>query len=209
MLIRPYDESRDREDVRDCCMSAFGRSLWPIWRYSALRAIDDIIFVDFKIGTVCLVAEIEGAARGVLVGGTSSGFQSSAREFSLQVPFLFRRFVSDRSAMRPLARASLLKAVVWELPYTLHSSRGKAAQLIDLAVTEGYRGGVGRALVDAFVEEARKSGLRRVDVGTDSELSWGFYERYGFRRVREFTTHVYDYSLPDRDVTGYIYSLDI
>lgn len=209
VLIRPYDGNRDREAVRDCFKSGFGQTTWPLWEYSDVRAIDDMIELDVRICSVNLVADVEGIARGVLLGQTSMGALSAVREISLLAAFMNRRLLLDRKAMRPFARINLLRVVSGELPYYVHSPRGKAAEIYDLTSMEGYRGGIGRAMVDAFVQKSREAGLKRVDVGTDSELSWGFYESYGFKRVREFPIHIYDFSLPGKKVTGYIYSLDI
>jgi ribosomal protein S18 acetylase RimI-like enzyme len=72
-----------------------------------------------------------------------------------------------------------------------------------------YRGGIGRALMDAWVAEVRSSDSRNASVGTDSTLSWDFYERYGYCRVKEFDYTAYNYSLPKEKVKGYIYLLDI
>ncbi len=209
MEIRAYDPERDRDAVRACFESGFGRTMWPIVKYSEPRAIDDMIEVDVKSCNVSLVADIDGIARGVLLGSTRTGPGSELRTLPYLFAFIYRRWVTDRPAMRPFARAALRRTLIGEIPYYIHSPRGESAEIYDLTTMEGYRGGLGRALVDAFVEEARRAGLNRVDVGTDTELAWGFYERYGFQRVREFPLHIYDYSLPDRDVTGYIYSLTI
>jgi len=66
-----------------------------------------------------------------------------------------------------------------------------------------------RVMMDAWVEESRARGYARSTVCTDSLLAWDFYERYGFKRVREFPFSAYHYSLPAEDVTSYIYSLDV
>lgn len=208
MLIRPYDDTTDREAVRDCFESGFGHTMWPLWKYAEARVIDDMIGIDMKVCSVNLVAEIDGKARGVLIGSTSSGALKTIHEIILVKKYLYRYMVFDRKAMNPFARLNLLRIFLGELPYYMHSPRGKAAEIVDLTTMEGYRGGVGRALVDAFVERARAAGLERVDVGTDTELAWGFYEKYGFKRVRKFPLHIYDYSLPGKKVTGYIYSLE-
>jgi GNAT superfamily N-acetyltransferase len=195
--------------VRECFRSGFGHTEWPIWEFSEQRVIDEMIDLDVRLGSISLVAEIGGAARGVLIGSTRTGRWAELRMIALSLPFVFRRWVTDRDSMLPFARANLLKLFAGELSYQRHSPAGGAGGILDLTSVEGYRGGVGTALMDAFVAEARRCGLKRIDVETDSELSWNFYERYGFRRVREFPVHIYDYSLPGRDVTGYIYSLDI
>ena len=207
--IRPYDRQRDLPAVRECLKSGFGRTEWPIWEFSEQRVIDEMIDLDVRLGSVSLVADVDGIARGILIGSTRTGPRAELRVIAHSLAFIFRRWVIDRGSMRPFARANLRKIFAGELPYHLHSPGGRAAGILDLTSMEGHRGGIGTALMDAFVEEARRCGLRRIDVETDSELAWGFYERYGFGRVREFPLHIYDYSLPDRDVTGYIYSLDI
>lgn len=111
--------------------------------------------------------------------------------------------------MRPFARAVLWRAISRETLFFRHMPRGRAAEVGVLTSEDGWRGGVGRALMDAFVEAARARGFRRVDLVTDTELNWAFYERYGFRRVAEWPQRSYDYTLPGREVTGYTYSLDI
>lgn len=209
IIIRPYERRRDLAAVRECFRSGFARTEWPIWEFSEQRVIDEMIDLDVRLGSISLVAEIAGAARGILIGSTRTGPREELRMIALSLPFLFRRWVSDRASMLSFARANLLKLLAGELSYYLHSPGGRAAGILDLTSMEDFRGGIGTALMDAFVAEARRCGLKRIDVETDSELSWGFYESYGFRRVREFPLHIYDYSLPGRNVTGYIYSLDI
>ena len=56
--------------------------------------------------------------------------------------------------------------------------------------------------MDAWVEESRARGYARSTVCTDSQPAWDFYERYGFKRVREFPFSAYHYSLPAEDVTS-------
>ena len=208
--VRPFDPVRDLDAVFRCYESGFGPGLRPLFEYSDRAAIEDMVMTDYRASSVALVAEAGGEARGLLFGTLSSRPLAGARFLLLEAAFMLRRMVWRRNEMRPLARAVLWHSYSRELFYFfLHSPGGKAAELEALSSQEGWRGGIGRALTDAFVEQARSAGFHRVDVYTDSELSWGFYERYGFRRVAEWTSHAYDFSLPDRDVTAYLYSLDI
>jgi len=58
------------------------------------------------------------------------------------------------------------------------------AELRQLWVAERYRGrGMGRALLDSFVEEARKRGVRRIWLASYDFQAPLFYERAGFVRV--------------------------
>jgi N-acetylglutamate synthase-like GNAT family acetyltransferase len=60
------------------------------------------------------------------------------------------------------------------------------AELKQLWVAEGHRGhGTGRALLDAFVGEATKRGVKRVWLASYDFQAPVFYERAGFVRVAE------------------------
>jgi ribosomal protein S18 acetylase RimI-like enzyme len=60
------------------------------------------------------------------------------------------------------------------------------AELRQLWVAEGYRGrGMGRALLDSFVDEARRRGVRRIWLASYNFQAPQFYERAGFVRVAD------------------------
>jgi ribosomal protein S18 acetylase RimI-like enzyme len=60
-------------------------------------------------------------------------------------------------------------------------------ELKQLWVDEAYRGrGYARALLDAFVEEARGRGARRIWVASYDFQAPGMYEKAGFKRMGEF-----------------------
>jgi ribosomal protein S18 acetylase RimI-like enzyme len=69
-------------------------------------------------------------------------------------------------------------------------SWGGAAEVRTLWVHEGLRGrGLGRALMTAFEDEARRRGCRRLLVGTHSFQAPAFYERLGFRLTAEWSDY--------------------
>jgi GNAT superfamily N-acetyltransferase len=60
------------------------------------------------------------------------------------------------------------------------------SELRQMWIAEPYRGlGHGRALLDAFVGEAARRGVRRVWVASYDFQAPGFYEKAGFRRMAE------------------------
>jgi len=62
------------------------------------------------------------------------------------------------------------------------------AEITMLIVGEEHRGrGLGKQLVDRFIESARKMGAKSVSLYTDDQTSnWRFYEIYGFKQVAKF-----------------------
>ena len=61
-----------------------------------------------------------------------------------------------------------------------------ASELKQMWIDEAYRGrGYARALLDAFVEEAARRGVRRVWVASYDFQAPGMYEKTGFERVAE------------------------
>jgi ribosomal protein S18 acetylase RimI-like enzyme len=61
------------------------------------------------------------------------------------------------------------------------------SELKQMWIDEAYRGrGYARALINAFVEEARSRGVRRIWVASYDFQAPGMYEKAGFRRVAEF-----------------------
>ena len=61
------------------------------------------------------------------------------------------------------------------------------SELKQMWVDKAYRGrGYARALLDAFVEEARGRGARRIWVASYDFQAPGMYEKAGFKRMAEF-----------------------
>jgi GNAT superfamily N-acetyltransferase len=61
------------------------------------------------------------------------------------------------------------------------------SELKQMWVAEAHRGsGIGRALLDAFVDEARRRGVRRIWVQSHDFQAPAFYEKAGFVRMAEF-----------------------
>ncbi|HZZ34627.1 MAG TPA: GNAT family N-acetyltransferase [Caulobacteraceae bacterium] len=61
------------------------------------------------------------------------------------------------------------------------------SEIKQMWVDPAWRGrGVGRALLEAMVEEARARGVKRIWVASYDFQAPGLYERAGFRRMAEF-----------------------
>ena len=76
-------------------------------------------------------------------------------------------------------------------------------ELVALASKKDYRKGLGTALVQQFLERAKKDGAKHVRLFTNSLAAWQFYEKRGFDKVGEkpFSDGLGNYS--------YVYAYDV
>ncbi len=207
--IRPFDPERDMEGARKAFVSGFHHILWPLIDH-ADGLVEDIILTFHNMGVASFVAEAEGEARGILIGGLPFETRYLIGDVKVGVSFAWRWLAGGRRrCARPFARACLRRVIIGYLPFEYRHPLARSTETLLLTSQKEWRGGIGRVMMDAWVEESRARGYTRSTVCTDSQLAWDFYERYGFKRVREFPCSAYYYSLPGENVTGYIYSLDI
>lgn len=207
-LIREFRPTTDLDDAYACYISSFYHTEWPAVDGTDPEFIKDSILFLHYVGSKTLVAEAGKRVRGILVGLVRPRLASAGRALAM-IARIFYRFITGRYQMNTLAKKHCFQHVRGILPYIyLHPSSSEAETLLLMSQKE-FRGGIGRVLMDAWIAEVRSKGLQNVTVGTDSALSWDFYERYGYHRVREFNFTAYKYSLPAKKVKGYIYSLHI
>jgi GNAT superfamily N-acetyltransferase len=207
--VRQFEPERDLEGASKAFVSGFHHILWPMIDH-ADGMVEDIILTFHGMGVRTYVAEADGEARGILVGGLPFEVSHLVEDARLAGGLAWRWLAgSGRRRSRPLARACFRRVLIGYLPFEYRHPLAISTETLLLTSQSEYRGGIGRVMMDAWVEESRARGYHRSTVCTDSELAWDFYERYGFKRVREFASSAYYYSLPDTDVTSYIYSLDI
>ena len=205
--IRAFDPDRDQEAAYRCLVSSFHHNSWPLIDHAEPRFMKDSMLTTARMSQFVFVAEKNGEARGLLAGFFPREGMTGVKAIALEVGFALKVLLR-RYDMTAFARATYWRQLLGEISFHVRSPR-TPAEVILLGSQEGYRGGIGRALMDAWVAEVRARGYLKTTVCTDSTVSWEFYERYGFRRVREFPIKMFFHSLPGVDAFGYIYSLDL
>lgn len=88
-----------------------------------------------------------------------------------------------------LRRPSLIVRFVETIAYGLRSADAERAELLVIAIEEGWRGkGIGRRMVEGLEAELRSRGIARygVTVYRDMEAANRFYLRNGFTLTRSF-----------------------
>ncbi len=139
------------------------------------------------LGEIALVSEASDRVVGFVMGSTSPGrfFKQLLRTRLLA----FALSAAPAVLRRPRIAARVARALV--KPKDAAKAAG-VATLMSLGVDPAAQGlGAGKALVAAFLEEARKRGSRTTDLTTDmveNERTNAFYRGLGFRVAREIVT---------------------
>jgi len=208
--LRRFHPQRDLEGAYNCFCSGFHHILWPIIDEAEPRLVEDVILAMHGAGDHTFVAVEGGEARGLLVG--CFVYRPNFPRKLWNASNFMARFAAKRYDMSTLAYQCLLQVVWGYLPF-LYLHQLTPSETLLLTSQKEYRGGIGRAMMDAWIADTRDRYYRHSTECTDSELSWDFYERYGFERVREFPLKSYKYSMPGKYATpgerpnAYIYSL--
>ncbi len=131
-----------------------------------------------------LVAEGEGVTAGFIAGCADVG--------GLYRSFLWRDGIpAGAQAIRP-AVANWRRVLDTLGHATSGSGEARGSELLAIAVDPSWQGHrVGRALVDAFLEEVADRGgnAAHVVVGADNRAAITLYERCGFETVERFELH--------------------
>lgn len=203
-LVRRFDTARDLDAAYRCYVSGFYVNSWPWIDHAEPRLVKDLILATVRMSDATFVAEVDGEARGVLVGWFPEVPRNLLRAVSIMGTFQLK-VLARRYRMTPFARAAWWRFCRGFFSYLVRQPRAPA-EVMMLNSQKEFRGGIGRAMMDAWAAEVKARGYDRTIVSTDSTVSWQFYERYGFERVRDFPLRSFFYSLPGVDVRGYIYS---
>jgi ribosomal protein S18 acetylase RimI-like enzyme len=136
---------------------------------------------------IAIVADSDGGIWGFVSGSVSpSGFY---RRLILQRWWRFGLACVIPAVQRPSVIPRLLRAFAMPGQTAHKTERGT---LMSIAMRPDVQGkGIGKALVLAFLEEAGRRGVRKVDLTTDAvgnEIVNRFYENLGFVCEREFKT---------------------
>lgn len=186
LRLRPY-EARDR----DSCI-ALMRATWDFdgllpggtGRVSELFFDEAVLGIDYSE----LVVDAEDRVQGLILGviGDKAGNPLlrgiRAARFYLRTAL---RLATGRFGP-PLASARRLWELV-RLTAGLDGERTRRDAYVSLFIVgEALRGqGLGRRLMDAFQNAAMGARRDRIYLWTDKGCTYQFYDRYGFKRIKE------------------------
>lgn len=203
MKIRNF-EPHDLEDAYEVFRDAFHHIEWPIIDHASPKLIKDIILMAHRFGTRSFVLEIDDKVRGLLIvsKGISLGSVSAALRDALTISLKILRgdYAADELAVKHLIN----HLVFGPLIIFLHPIPD--AEIVLFCIHSKFRGkGYGRKMVNLFFDYAKPA--KNIYVVTNSVLDWPFYEKVGFRRIKEWKEYACRYSMPRKKVMTYLYHM--
>ncbi len=211
--LRPPDFPKDTAACAQVQMSAFGHNHWPFWQKGHRRLAGDFVRVMAGMGNLNLIAE--DAETGRIVGFVFAGYPVDNASVRRALFSIFRLLGMGLINL-PFWKGEAFRHARRYLPamYRLmkvHPAHNPHAEIIEFAVHEEAQGkGVGKLLMDSAVRELNARGAKQVVLMTDSTMSWKFYERYGYARVRDVDFgDTYEIATGSKFEHGYSYELDV
>ncbi|MDH3346350.1 MAG: GNAT family N-acetyltransferase [Kiritimatiellaceae bacterium] len=194
-------------------MSGFGHSFWPAIEQADPNLIKDNIRAVTVFGNQNLVADVDGTAVGILAGSVGigprailSGLLKNA--FGIFPKFAFNEYNASRKALKhmQLVIRNYLPFSLFKMPYSR-----PFCEVLLFTLDKKYRGrGIGRMMMDEYINRARAGGGKWATVCTDTTASWQFYPSYGFKRIVSASLNdCFAVALPNEEVEGYIYSIKL
>lgn len=154
------------------------------------------------------VASIRGNIVGLFFGRVDSDYKMIAQLkafFSFCVMCI--RMICGRCG-RVSAPFTLLRKLNSNESNIKRNTPKSDGEVVLIVVDSEYRGrGIGRALMDRFLASAKERNAGVITVQSDEESSWGFYEKYGFRKCSTFHNDLASY-IRNGDVKSFIYTID-
>ena len=201
------------EDLQAC--TALAREAWPLPPEIA-AGVETGEMMSVWIGstvassTYAEVAVDEHGVVGLLFGEVEGqkALERSRSTLGIEVQIMSRGLTGKYGDLIRTIRF-MLGFFITELKLLVNRP-GTDAEISMLIVGQAHRGrGLGKELVDRFIEAAKKQGARSISLYTDDQTSnWRFYEAYGFRQVAKFHDNGSSYYAGKRS-TALIYRLDL
>lgn len=209
--IRAFDKEKDLEGAVLCFNEGFDHILWPSIKYAKKNLHEDFVKFFYKMSTDCYVAEVNGETCGIIFGAAPFKIKGIINSIIFFLLYIIPKGLVNGYGMNWLSYKHFFRLIYGYLPYFfLHPNRWPMCEVTLFTSTKKYRSrGVGRALMDRFVDTVHSRGYEGTFVSTDTALSYRFYEAYGFELEKSFVQTAYKYSIPDKSFAALIYYFKI
>lgn len=207
LKIRPFNPDRDFPDALKCFNEGFHHIMWPLIEHASPAFLMDSIKMFHKISPDSYSVEIDGEVHGILFGAAPFKILRVIRAMLFGTFIILPKLLFNVYKLNFFAYKHFFQCVIGFAPWLyLHPFKWPMSEITLFTSRNKFRHhGMGRKLMDAFIETAGNRGMKEASVCTDTALSYKFYESYGFNVIKKFNMKAYKYSLPGKSFIGLIY----
>jgi len=133
----------------------------------------------------------------------SEYLKSFVFRFGLFAKMLFRGFGKIEESHK-----FLYSLIISEMKYLTNRLSSDAEVEMFIVDSEYRRKGIGKKLMNSFVEAAKNADIKVITVYSETNSIWQFYEKYGFRKVATFYDNFLSY-LNGKNISSILYALNL
>jgi ribosomal protein S18 acetylase RimI-like enzyme len=204
-------------DFRNSDVEACARISAGAWPETANVSGGDTVrtmtlYVEFYVysATWLDVACVDGRVVGLLFGridrehGRFGRIRSRLGHIKVYLKLIMGRYWKGRDRFR------LVKFAMSDDRNITENSPDADGEVMLFVVDGKFQGrGIGRALMDRFLQRAREANSKRITVSTnDIGCNWGFYDKYGFKLQGSFRDSFTSF-VRKQEIKNLIFSIDL
>jgi ribosomal protein S18 acetylase RimI-like enzyme len=202
----------NKEDTLRC--SELAADAWPIvstWvpKKDVVKFMHSYVEIYKLQSTWLEVACISGNIVGFLFGRVNTDYKMIAKiKAFFSILAIGIKIISGRYGNVSKPFTLLWKFDLNELKVKRNTPKSDG-EVVLFVVDSKYRGrGIGKVLMDRFMETAKNKNANVISVYTNTEANWRFYEKYGFKKYSAFYDDLTSY-FKNEEVKGFVYTIGI
>ena len=204
--VREYKE----EDLKDCAQCFYEGFFQCKVNDNDKAFLQDYTQVLIEKSNFTYVAQVEGIVVGFICGTFQKEFNKAlAKQFDntqhwfffikFMLKYIFKRYHFSKDF------AEEFRVFFAKIGECKKLSLGKCdCELVALTSRNGYRKGLGTALVNRMVKRCKENCTESIRLLTNTTSTYTFYEKYGFSLVEEK-----DYAIGENTGKSFVYEINI
>ena len=202
VTIRDYSES-DYSRCEELVNQAWAFD--SVFQPEQLADLAKIIYTRGSVSesTYRTVAVVDDLVVGFIFG-LNEKLNKPRLHLGLRLSVLWRLFKIKSSTPN---KNDLIKAMVAHEKNRAKLVAKKRSEIVLFVVAETYQGkGLGQRLWTGFLENCLETGVSKVVVETNKKGACGFYEKLGFKHLKDFDSPLHEFATPNGQACIYEYT---
>jgi ribosomal protein S18 acetylase RimI-like enzyme len=201
-----------KEDIHGCILVVD-----DVWKFSEIfhpEQLAEIFLELYTLGSLSdsnfnFVVEENNSIVGFIFGKTKNGELYKTKYSGLMGQFriIFNLFRINGVSLKN--KFEYLKMMNIHELNRFNAEPDRKYEVNLFAVSEKMQGrGVGKKLMNVFIDKCKCDGVKRITLDTDEECNYKFYEHFGYKKIAEFYSPI-QMLYTNKSGNSYVYELKI